>query len=119
VGGPTTLADSISIGVQSAMTEMERLEAKGTATPEEIAELAEELSGKMLLTTWRATRWEVLNVSEREGYLAAATRMGISTDIPRFLVPSSTPSFPSPELPRMSPSSALRLLCLLAPSLGM
>lgn len=51
-----------AIGVQSAMQEMERLEAKGTATPDEIAALAEELSGKMLLTTWRATRWEILNI---------------------------------------------------------
>lgn len=45
------------------MAQMEKLEAAGTATPEEIAALAEELSGKMLLTTWRATRWEVINVS--------------------------------------------------------
>lgn len=51
------------IGVQAAMQEMERLEQKGTATPDELAALAEELSGKMLLTTWRATRWEVINVS--------------------------------------------------------
>lgn len=54
---------TLSVGVQSAMQEMERIEAKGTATPEEIAALAEDLSAKMLLTTWRATRWEVLNVS--------------------------------------------------------
>lgn len=52
-----------SVGVQTAMAQMEKLEAAGTATPEEIAALAEELSGKMLLTTWRATRWEVINVS--------------------------------------------------------
>ena len=51
-----------AIGVQAAMQEMERLEQKGTATPDELAALAEELSGKMLLTTWRATRWEVINI---------------------------------------------------------
>lgn len=51
------------MGVQTAMAEMERLEAKGEATPEEIEALAQELSGKMLLTTWKATRWEVLSVS--------------------------------------------------------
>ena len=45
------------------MAEMERLEQKGTATPEELEALAQEVSGKMLLTTWRATRWEVINVS--------------------------------------------------------
>ncbi len=37
------------------MEEMERLEQKGDATPEEIEALAQELSSKMLLTTWRAT----------------------------------------------------------------
>jgi hypothetical protein len=52
------------MGVQTAMAEMERLEAKGEATPEEIEALAQELSGKMLLTTWKATRWEVLSVSD-------------------------------------------------------
>lgn len=45
---------------------MERLEAKGTATPEEIAALAEDLSAKMLLTTWRATRIEVITVSRAQ-----------------------------------------------------
>lgn len=51
------------MGVQAAMAEMERIEAKGDATPEEIEALAQELSSKMLLTTWKATRWEVINVS--------------------------------------------------------
>lgn len=45
------------------MAEMERLEAKGDASQEEIEALAQELSSKMLLTTWRATRWEVINVN--------------------------------------------------------
>lgn len=45
------------------MAEMERIEAKGGATPEEMEALAQELSSKMLLTTWKATRWEVTNVS--------------------------------------------------------
>ena len=51
-----------SIGVQAAMEEMERLELKGTATPEELESLAQEVSSKMLLTTWKATRWEVNTV---------------------------------------------------------
>ncbi|WWD17241.1 hypothetical protein CI109_101679 [Kwoniella shandongensis] len=51
-----------AIGVQSAMAELEQLEAKGDATPEEMEALAQEVSSKMLLTTWRATRWEVINV---------------------------------------------------------
>jgi len=41
---------------------MERLEQKGNATPEEIEALAQEVSSKMLLTTWKATRWEVVGV---------------------------------------------------------
>ena len=55
--------DFLRIGVQSAIEEMERLEQKDDATPEELEALAQELSGKMLLTTWKATRWEVINVS--------------------------------------------------------
>ncbi|ORY21105.1 X-domain of DnaJ-containing-domain-containing protein [Naematelia encephala] len=51
-----------AIGVKTAMEEMERLEQKGDATPEELEALAQELSSKMLLTTWKATRWEVINV---------------------------------------------------------
>ncbi|ORX36585.1 X-domain of DnaJ-containing-domain-containing protein [Kockovaella imperatae] len=51
-----------AIGVQAAMEEMERLEQKGNATPEEMEQLAQEVSSKMLLTTWKATRWEVINV---------------------------------------------------------
>jgi hypothetical protein len=53
---------SSALSVQAAMQEMEKLEAKGTATPEEIAALAEDLSAKMLLTTWRATRIEVITI---------------------------------------------------------
>jgi len=52
-----------SISVQSAMQDMERIEQEGKASQEEIDALAQELSGKMLLTTWKATRWEVINVS--------------------------------------------------------
>lgn len=53
--------------MQTAMEEMERMEAKGDATPEEIEALAQELSSKMLLTTWKATRWEVINVGSGSG----------------------------------------------------
>ena len=56
------------------MAEMERLEQKGTATPEELEALAQEVSGKMLLTTWKATRWEVINVSFIAIMLIAANR---------------------------------------------
>ncbi|RXK36008.1 hypothetical protein M231_06722 [Tremella mesenterica] len=51
-----------AIGVQAAMEELQRIEEKGTATPEELEALAQEVSSKMLLTTWKATRWEVGNV---------------------------------------------------------
>ena len=51
-----------SIGVQSAMEEMDKLEQKGDVPPEELEALAQEVSSKMLLTTWRMTRWEVIGV---------------------------------------------------------
>lgn len=38
-----------SIGVQTAMEEMTRLEEKGTATPEELEALAQEVSSKVSL----------------------------------------------------------------------
>jgi len=65
----------ISVGVQSAMAEMERLEQKGTATPEELEALAQEVSGKMLLTTWKATRWEVINVSSTRPLLKGRSKL--------------------------------------------
>ena len=65
----------ISVGVQSAMAEMERLEQKGTATPEELEALAQEVSGKMLLTTWKATRWEVINVSSTRPLLNRRSKL--------------------------------------------
>jgi hypothetical protein len=49
------------------MKQMEALEVSGTAAPEELAAVADELSGKMLRTTWLATRWEVTQVSSGEG----------------------------------------------------
>jgi len=54
-----------SVGVQTAMEEMERLEQRGDATPEELEAMAQEVNSKMLLTTWKATRWEVINVSDQ------------------------------------------------------
>ena len=55
------------------MSEMERLEAKEGVSPEEIEALAQELSGKMLLTTWKATRWEVVNVSCSDGLFTSVS----------------------------------------------
>lgn len=38
------------------------MEAKGDASQEELEALAADLSSKMLLTTWKGTRWEVNSV---------------------------------------------------------
>ncbi len=51
-----------AIGVQMAMEEMMKIEAKGDASQEELDALAEDLSSKLLLTTWKGTRWEVISV---------------------------------------------------------
>lgn len=63
---------------------MQRLEVSETATPEELEAVAQDLSTKvrlayfapeltkqMLLTTWKATRWEVINVSFRSAEVDA------------------------------------------------
>ncbi|KAJ9099875.1 hypothetical protein QFC21_003880 [Naganishia friedmannii] len=46
----------------SAMEEMTKIEAKGDASQEELEALAADLSSKLLLTTWKGTRWEVISV---------------------------------------------------------
>ncbi|KAI5452557.1 DnaJ-like protein [Naganishia albida] len=51
-----------AISVQMAMEEMAKIEAKGDASQEELEELAADLSSKLLLTTWKGTRWEVISV---------------------------------------------------------
>ena len=53
---------SRSIGVQQVMQEMEKLQAKGEIPEDELKALEAEMSGKMLLATWRGTRWEVMGV---------------------------------------------------------
>jgi len=58
------------------------MEQRGDATPEEIEAMAQELSSKMLLTTWKATRWEVINVSwnERNGEQSLRQVVGAVVD---------------------------------------
>ncbi|KAJ9118259.1 hypothetical protein QFC22_004170 [Naganishia vaughanmartiniae] len=51
-----------AISVQMAMEEMTKIEAKGDASQEELEALAADLSSKLLLTTWKGTRWEVISV---------------------------------------------------------
>ena len=41
---------------------MSKIEAKGDASQEELEALAADLSSKLLLTTWKGTRWEVISV---------------------------------------------------------
>lgn len=45
------------------MEELAKIEEKGDASQEELEALAQDLSSKLLLTTWKGTRWEVISVS--------------------------------------------------------
>ncbi len=45
-----------------AMEEMAKIEAKGDASQEDLDKMAMDLSSKLLLTTWKGTRWEVIMV---------------------------------------------------------
>lgn len=51
-----------AIGVQNTMQEMERLAAKGEIPEEELRALEEDVTGKIMLASWRGTRFEVVQV---------------------------------------------------------
>ncbi|KAI6149441.1 X-domain of DnaJ-containing-domain-containing protein [Pisolithus tinctorius] len=51
-----------ALSVQSLMHEMERLQAKGEVGDDELRALEEDMTGKILLASWRGTRFEVVQV---------------------------------------------------------
>ncbi|KDQ61404.1 hypothetical protein JAAARDRAFT_30838 [Jaapia argillacea MUCL 33604] len=51
-----------AVGVQSMMQEMEKLQAKGELTEEEVRALEMDVTGKIMLASWRGTRFEVVQV---------------------------------------------------------
>ncbi|CDO69779.1 hypothetical protein BN946_scf184766.g24 [Trametes cinnabarina] len=51
-----------AIGVQQTIAEMERLQAKGEIAEEELRALEEDVTGKIMLASWRGTRFEVSQV---------------------------------------------------------
>ncbi|OJA09543.1 hypothetical protein AZE42_01149 [Rhizopogon vesiculosus] len=51
-----------ALGVQALMTEMERLQAKGEIDEEELRALEQDVTGKIMLASWRGTRFEVVQV---------------------------------------------------------
>ena len=51
-----------AVNVQMSMDDLARRQEKGDIGDEELEKLQQEMSGKMLLATWRGTRWEIGNV---------------------------------------------------------
>ncbi|KAH7913843.1 X-domain of DnaJ-containing-domain-containing protein [Hygrophoropsis aurantiaca] len=51
-----------ALGVQSLMQEMERLQAKGELGEDQLRELEQDVTGKIMLASWRGTRFEVVQV---------------------------------------------------------
>ncbi|KAI0629388.1 X-domain of DnaJ-containing-domain-containing protein [Trametes polyzona] len=51
-----------AIGVQQTIAEMEKLQAKGEIGEEELRALEEDVTGKIMLASWRGTRFEVSQV---------------------------------------------------------
>ncbi|KAI0773282.1 X-domain of DnaJ-containing-domain-containing protein [Trametes elegans] len=51
-----------AIGVQQTIAEMEKLQAKGELAEDEIRALEEDVTGKIMLASWRGTRFEVTQV---------------------------------------------------------
>ena len=51
-----------AVNVQMSMEALARRQEKGGLTDEELQQLEQDVNGKMLLATWRGTRWEVSGV---------------------------------------------------------
>ncbi|KDN42864.1 DnaJ-domain-containing protein [Tilletiaria anomala UBC 951] len=51
-----------AVSAQMSMEDMAKRQEKGNLSEEELAQLEQEMSGKMLLVTWRGTKWEVSTV---------------------------------------------------------
>jgi X-domain of DnaJ-containing len=51
-----------AVNAQMSMEDMAKRQEKGDLDEEALKELEMEMSGKMLLVTWRGTKWEVSNV---------------------------------------------------------
>ncbi|KAI0954606.1 hypothetical protein AcW1_006442 [Taiwanofungus camphoratus] len=51
-----------ALGVQQVMQEMEKLQAKGELGEDELRALEEDMTGKIMLASWRGTRFEVVQV---------------------------------------------------------
>ncbi|KAI0738603.1 X-domain of DnaJ-containing-domain-containing protein [Daedaleopsis nitida] len=51
-----------ALGVQQTIAEMEKLQAKGELGEEELRALEEDVTGKIMLASWRGTRFEVSQV---------------------------------------------------------
>jgi len=51
-----------ALGVQQMMQEMEKLQAKGELGEEELRALEMDVTGKIMLASWRGTRFEVVQV---------------------------------------------------------
>lgn len=54
-----------AVNVQLSMEELARHQEKGDIGEEELRALEQDMNGKMLLATWRGTRWEVSSVIRR------------------------------------------------------
>ncbi|PWN39708.1 DnaJ-domain-containing protein [Ceraceosorus guamensis] len=54
-----------AVSVQMSMEDMAKRQEKGDLDEEELKLMEQEMSGKMLLATWRASRWEVTSVLRR------------------------------------------------------
>ncbi|KAF8519020.1 DnaJ domain-containing protein [Hysterangium stoloniferum] len=51
-----------ALGVQASIEEMARLQEKGEIPEEQLQELQNDVTGKILLASWRGTRFEVVNI---------------------------------------------------------
>ena len=72
------------LSVQQTMQDMERVQLKGDASEEELKALEFDVTGKIMLASWRGTRFEVVQVLRE-----------VSLNVSAY--PSHLPSIPSPH----------------------
>ncbi|KAM5536589.1 hypothetical protein V8D89_009684 [Ganoderma adspersum] len=69
-----------ALGVQQTIAEMEKLQARGELAEEELRALEEDVTGKIMLASWRGTRFEVSQVL-REVVDRVLKEQGVSDQI--------------------------------------
>lgn len=64
----------LSLSVQQVMQDMDRMLAKGEIPEEEMRALEMDVTGKIMLASWRGTRFEVVQVLREVSFMKVSTQ---------------------------------------------